>query len=225
MNYRDFEIQLSGESPNHYSAKVMDNGNAIAAQTFELRTGELKVIEGLQRLEEKAVASSKKETFHIEFGKELYNKVFTGKVGEYFKNYLEEAQDNDMGLRICLRFDESAQEIAVLPWEFLHDGSDFLVTNRNTLISRLPSGIKKIKKAPLESILRMLVVISSPDDPKVAPLNTELEQEVILEAVDKLQRDHKMEVDFTEDATFETIQGYLNEKGLPYCAFYGSRHI
>ena len=146
MNYRDFEIQLSGELPNHYNAKVMDKGNAIAAQSFELRTGELKVIEGLQRLEEKAVTSSKKETFHIEFGKELYNKVFTGKLGEYFKNCLEEAQYKDMGLRIFLRFDESAKEIAVLPWEFLHDGSDFLVISRNTLISRLPSGIKKIMR-------------------------------------------------------------------------------
>ncbi|MFZ3168761.1 MAG: tetratricopeptide repeat protein [Candidatus Methanoperedens sp.] len=221
MNYKEFEIQLSGESPNHYIAKAMDNGNAIEAQTFELRTGELKVIEGLQRLEEKAVTSSKKETFHIEFGKELYNKVFTGKLGEYFKNCLEEAQNNDMGLRICLRFYENAQEIAVLPWEFLHDGSDFLVTSRNTLISRLPSRIIKIKKDPLESILRMLVVISSPDDPRVAPLNTELEQEVILEAVDKLQRDHKMEVDFTEDATFETISGYLNEKDYHIVHFTG----
>ena len=221
MNYKEFEIQISGESPNHYSAKVMDKGNAMAAQTFELHTGELKVIEGLRRLEEKAVTSSKKETFHIEFGKELYNKVFTGKVGEYFNNCLEEALDNDMGLRICLRFDESAQEITVLPWEFLHDGSDFLVTSRNTLISRLPAGIRKIKKTPLESILRMLVVISSPDDPKVTPLNTELEQEVILEAVDKLQRDHKMEVDFTEDATFETIQGYLNEKDYHIVHFTG----
>jgi CHAT domain-containing protein len=109
----------------------------------------------------------------------------------------------------------------VLPWEFLHDGSDFLVTSRNTLISRLPSGIRKMKKAPLESILRMLVVISSPDDPRVAPLNTELEQEVILEAVDKLQRDHKMEVDFTEDATFETISGYLNEKDYNIVHFTG----
>jgi hypothetical protein len=44
LNYKDFEIQLSGESPNHFSAKVIDKGNTIAAQTFELRTGELKVI-------------------------------------------------------------------------------------------------------------------------------------------------------------------------------------
>lgn len=111
MNYRDFELQLSGESANHFSAKVTDN-NAPEKQTFEFHTGELKVIEALQHLEEKAIASPKKETFHIEFGKELYNKVFTGKLVEYFKNCLEEVQDNDMGLRICLRFDETAQEIA-----------------------------------------------------------------------------------------------------------------
>jgi tetratricopeptide (TPR) repeat protein len=224
LSYRDFELQLTKESPNLYRARALDDGSIAAEQTFELRMGELKVLEGMRRLEEKAVGAlekSVKETFYIEFGKELYTKVFTGKLGEYFKKSLEEAQDNDMGLRICLRFDEKAQEIAVLPWEFLHDGSDFLVTSRNTLISRLPSGIKKIKKAPLKSILRMLVVISSPDDPKVAPLNTELEQEVILEAVDKLQRDHKMEVDFTEDATFETIQGYLNEKDYHIVHFTG----
>jgi len=40
LNYRDFEIQLSAESPNHFSAKVIENGNAIVAQNFELRTGE-----------------------------------------------------------------------------------------------------------------------------------------------------------------------------------------
>jgi len=66
-----------------------------------------------------------------------------------------------------------------------------------------------VKSNPLDSILRMLVVISSPNDSRIAPLNTEFEQEVILEAVDKLQREHKMEIDFTEDATFETIEGYL----------------
>jgi CHAT domain-containing protein len=64
-------------------------------------------------------------------------------------------------------------------------------------------------------------VISSPDDPRVAPLNTELEQRVILEAVEKLCRDHRMEVDFTYDATFETIQGYLNEKDYHIVHFTG----
>ncbi len=215
MSYRDFELQLSKESPNLYRARALDNGSVAAEQTFELRTGELKVLEGMRRLEEKAVGAlekAEKETFHIEFGRELYDKVFSRKLGEYFKDCLKEMQKNGKKLRICLRCDESAPEIAALPWEFLHNGDDFLVTNRSILISRFPAGVNRVKSSPLESILCMLVVISSPNDPGIAPLNTELEQEFILEAVDKLQREHKMEIDFTEDATFETIEGYLNEK-------------
>lgn len=179
------------------------------------------MLEELRRIEEHSIGEKTKETFHIEFGKELYNKVFSGKLGEYFQKCLGDAKKSGDGLRICLRCYENAQDIAALPWEFLHNGNDFLVTNRNTLISRLPAGISKKKTSPIESILRMLVVISSPNDPGIAPLNTELEQEVILEAVDKLHRDYKMEVDFTEDATFETIEGYLNEKEYHIVHFTG----
>lgn len=221
MNYKDFVLELSKESPNLYRASVEDNGNIVPAHSFELRTKELKVLEGLRRIEEQAVGTKAKETFHIEFGMELYKKVFVGELGEYFKKCYEEAQKSGAGIRICLRFDESAQEIAALPWEFLHNGTDFLVTNRNILISRLPVGVNRVKSSPLESILRMLVVISSPNDPRVAPLNTELEQEVILEAVDKLHREHKMEVDFTEDASFETIENYLIEKNYHIVHFTG----
>jgi tetratricopeptide (TPR) repeat protein len=67
----------------------------------------------------------------------------------------------------------------------------------------------------------MLVVVSSPDDPTITPLNTELEQAVILEAVDRLQREHRMDVDFTEDASFETIESYLNEKDYHIVHFTG----
>ncbi len=221
LNYKDFVLELSKESPNLYRASVEDNGNIAAAHSFELRTDELKVLEGLRRIEEQAVGAKAKETFHIEFGVELYKKVFAEELGKYFKKCFEEAQKSGAGIRICLRFDESAQEIAALPWEFLHNGTDFLVTNRGILISRLPVGVNRVKSSPLESILRMLVVISSPNDPRVAPLNTELEQEVILEAVDKLHREHKMEVDFTEDASFETIENYLNEKDYHIVHFTG----
>jgi hypothetical protein len=79
LSYRDFELLLSKESPNLYRARALDNGNVAAEQTFELRTGELKVLESLRRLEEKAVGAlekAEKETFHIEFGRELYNNCF-----------------------------------------------------------------------------------------------------------------------------------------------------
>ena len=221
LDYNDFDLHLSGEAPNRYRAAAVIDGSVAAEQVFELRTGELKVLEGMRRLEESAIEPSKKETFHEEFGMELYNKVFTAELGDCFNTALEDAQENGRGLRICLRFDEDAQDIAAMPWEFLNDGDGFLVARRETLISRLPPGIKKTRSSPLTSILRMLVIVSSPNDPAIAPLNTELEQEVILEAVDRLYRDHRMEVDFAEDASFETIQSYLNETDYHIVHFTG----
>ena len=221
MDYNDFDLHLSGEAPNLYRAAAVIDGSVAAEQVFELRTGELKVLEGMRRMEESAIKPSNKETFHEDFGMELYNKVFTAELGDCFNTALEDAQENGRGLRICLRFAEDAQDIAAMPWEFLNDGDGFLVVRRETLISRLPPGIKKTRSSPLTSILRMLVIVSSPNDPEVAPLNTEFEQEVILEAVDKLYRDHRMDVDFTEDASFETIQSYLTETDYHIVHFTG----
>jgi len=56
LSYKNFELQLSKESPNIYRARALDDGSVAAEQTFELRTGELKVLEGMRRLEEKQLA-------------------------------------------------------------------------------------------------------------------------------------------------------------------------
>jgi len=177
----------------------------------------------LDRIEEKIIIPrpQPEETTHIELGKMLYNIVFSGELGEYFNKRFNEVQDENCGLRLSLQFSEDVPEIAALPWEYLHDGEDFLITRRSILLSRLPAGVKKTESKPLDSVLRMLVVISSPEDPKIPPLNTEKEQEIILEALDKLQKEQKIKVDFTEDATFENVQGYLNEQEYHIVHFTG----
>lgn len=174
--------------------------------------------------QQKKVEKSKegeREEPHIEFGKMLYEKVFSGELGRYFHERLEELKNNGSGLRISLRCDEEVPEIAALPWEYLHDDEDFLITRRSVLISRLPAGVQKKELEPLDSVLRMLVIISGPDDPRILPLNAEKEQEIILEAVDKLEREQKIKVDFTEDATFENVEGYLNERDYHIVHFTG----
>nr|QNO56193.1 hypothetical protein FDFOPPHA_00018 [Methanosarcinales archaeon ANME-1 ERB7] len=70
-NYNDFMLQLSKEAPHLYRASAIVNDSVAAAQTFELRTDELKVIESLRRIEEQAVRVQAKETFHTEFGREM----------------------------------------------------------------------------------------------------------------------------------------------------------
>jgi tetratricopeptide (TPR) repeat protein len=225
LDYYPLDLQISkvsDDSRNPYKASILENGDTKASRTFELRR-DLKLIQMLDRIEEKVIIPNPQpeETTHIEFGKMLYDTVFSGELGEYFNKRFNEVQDENCGLRVSLQFNEDIPEIAALPWEYLHDREDFLVTKRRILLSTLPAGVKKKDLKPLDSILRMLVIISAPEDPNVAPLNTEKEQEIILEAVDKLQKEQKIKVDFTEDATFENIQGYLNEQNYQIVHFTG----
>jgi len=143
-------------------------------------------------------------------------------VGALFAERLATARADDMGLRLRVRVDEGAPELMNLPWEFLHDGEGFLVTRWETPFSRLPLGIARCDKRPLERILRMLVVVSSPLDlPEQRVLNTEREQEVILAALDKLQRKGLLDIDFCEDAALDTIQDYLSEQEYDILHFTG----
>ena len=219
----DLQISKTPESiPNHYHAEILENGEITATHDFELNR-DLKLLQMLRQIEEKVLTpkSQLEEIIHIEFGKMLYHTVFSGEMGDYFDERFSKAKDNNHGFRVSLRFADNVPEIAALPWEYLHNGEDFLVGRRNILLSRLPPEVKKTETQPLNSVLRMLVIISGPDDPRVSPLNTEKEQEIILEAVDKLQRYNKIKVDFTEDATFENVQAYLNEKEYHIVHFTG----
>ncbi len=225
LDYFPLDLQISKmpeSTPNHYHAAILENGEITATHDFEL-SRDLKLLQMLRQIEEKVTTlkSQYEETIHTEFGEMLYHTVFSEELGEYFNKRFIEAQDNNHGFRISLRFADNVPEIAALPWEYLHNGEDFLVCRRNILLSRLPPEAKKTETQPLNSVLRMLVIISGPDDPRVSPLNTEKEQEIILEAVDKLQRKQKIKVDFTEDATFENVQGYLNEQQYHIVHFTG----
>jgi tetratricopeptide (TPR) repeat protein len=224
----DFQVNRLPEAPPCiYRASILKDGNVVVSNDFELRQ-DLKLFQMLEGIEKRVTESpedskkqkDKKETWeegereepHVEFGKMIYSRVFSGELGEYFNKSIKEAQKNGAVLRISLRFDEDVPEIAALPWEYLHNGKEFLIARKNILISRLPLGAVRVQSKPLESMLRMLVIISGPDDPRVPPLNTKTEQEIILEAIDSLYRKQKIKVDFTEDANFENIQDYLTEK-------------
>jgi tetratricopeptide (TPR) repeat protein len=218
LAYKDLALRLSSEGKHHFVATAIDDGRGVTSNSFELRFDELKIIEHLLELEKKAVEPYSKTEYHKEFGQLLYNKVLARELGSYFRECLEASGD---GLRVSLQFDDNAQELANLPWEFLYDGEDFLVARRNVLISRMPSVLKKVDSMPLESSLKMLVVISAPYDHGYALLDTKKERDRILQAVDGLYVQRKIEVDFTDDSTFETIQSYLNEKDYHIVHFIG----
>lgn len=142
----DFQITQPSEAPQYvYRASILEDGNVVASNDFELRQ-DLKLLEMLEGTEKKATESpkdskeqkekvetreeGKREEQHIEFGKMIYSRVFSGELGEYFNKSVKEAQENDGELRISLRFDEGVQEIAALPWEYLHNEEEYLVMRK-----------------------------------------------------------------------------------------------
>jgi len=218
--YQEFEVHLKKKSKDNYIAEVVDSkGKTEAQKSFVLEMDKLKMREDLKHLEELAISSQLvRDDFHINFGKHIFNLVF----GDGIKTYYDQCLSKDQPLRIRIRIDETARELNDIPWEFLHDGENFLVTQADTLVSRLPLDVEKKKKDQLNQALSMLVVISNPLNlPEHMVLNTEKEQEVILEALDKLQRQRKLDIDFVDDASLETIQDYLSEKDYHILHFTG----
>jgi len=226
--HQDFDLCLEKRAPNEFVAYVPGgDGGRVAEHTFTLRTDTLKMREDLRRLEAYSLHKELvKDDFHVQFGRKLYQAALGGDVGARFAERLAGARSADMGLRLRLRVDEGAPELMNLPWEFMHDGEDFLVTDWETPVSRLPLGIVRRDKQPLERTLRMLVVVSSPLDlPEQRVLNTEREQEVILAALDRLQRQGLLDLDFCEDAALDTIQDYLSEQEYDILHLYRTRSL
>jgi len=218
--YQELEIHLKKKSKDNYLAQAVDSkGKTRGEKAFVLEMDKLKMREDLQRLEKLALSSEQvKDDLHVNFGKHMFNLVFADGIKAHYDKSLKK----DQPLRIRIRVDESARELHNVPWEFLHDGDDFLVTKSETLISRLPLDVKRKNKDRLDQALSMLVVISNPLNlPDHMVLNTEREQEVILGALDKLHRERKLDIDFVDDASLDTIQDYLSDEEYHILHFTG----
>ncbi|OPY49177.1 MAG: hypothetical protein A4E49_03258 [Methanosaeta sp. PtaU1.Bin112] len=126
MAYRDLAIRLSSEGKHHFVASALEDGKSVASSSFELRSDELRITKRLRELEKAAAKPESLVTFHKDFGQMLYGKVLAGDLKSYFQKQIDANGD---GLRISLQFDDNAQWLATLPWEFLHDGEDFLVAS------------------------------------------------------------------------------------------------
>jgi tetratricopeptide (TPR) repeat protein len=105
--------------------------------------------------------------------------------------------------RVTLALHKNAAALWRLPWEYLHDGQDFLALHGRFLLSRLPYGLKKLDPSQVALPVRVLVVVAAPDD--LRPLDTEEELGVIQAALDEAVRAGCVQVEYLDDATLPAI--------------------
>ena len=94
-----------------------------------------------------------------------------------------------------------------VPWEYLHDGNEFLALSGKAYLTRKPIGLGEVAAVKSPQPLRLLVVVSSPN--KLPELNTEKEIRVIQEAIDPARGKGWLEIDYLEIATLTNLRSKI----------------
>ena len=107
-----------------------------------------------------------------QIGYGLYKTVFQDSIHELFQRALAVANDKSAGLRLLLKFKQTP-ELHEIPWELLHDGNQFLVTNPATPIVRYLEQTHKVESLEIEPPLRVLFTTACPEELQPLDLVTE----------------------------------------------------
>ncbi len=169
-----------------------------------LERGARNVAESL-RMDGDAVAREGDAPSLARYGQRLYAYLFGD--GVRLQTFFEFNDAYKRQARLTLALHPDAVALWSLPWEYLHDGHDFLCLSGRLLLSRVPHGIGEMHVAESAPPLRILVVIAAPDDQ--AELDVERELAVIQDALDKARQDGLVQIDVLEDATWVALQDAL----------------
>jgi len=155
-------------------------------------------------------------------GQALYDSLFADRDLLLAFGKVQGSASSDSGARLRLQIEPT--ELAVLPWETLHDGKDWLSAQSTTpLVRKLPlsNNRKPLQKLQVRGALRILFVGASPED--LDPLKVEEtadELETLLAAPIK-----KKQITFNKllNATLEELrQELLKDYHILYFAGHGS---
>ena len=157
--------------------------------------------EAVKRGPADATRSEDQEKKLAEYGQRLYGLLFGD--GAKLAAFLEFNDAYRQQARLTLALHGNAATLWRLPWEYLHDEKDFLALTGRLLLSRMPHGLGRLDPAAAAPPLRILVVVSAPDDQR--PLDTEEEIGAIQRALDEATRAGRVEVEYLDDATLPAI--------------------
>lgn len=211
-------IQQTDPASNQYLAVTQQaNGREICRHTFTFDPDKLVDLEPQWLLEKArprhaydpargdetspAEQLQKKIAELEEYGRRLYAYLFGD--GQRLANFLEFNADPRAPLALTLAMHPNAAPLWRLPWEYLHDGREFWGLTGRFHLNRQPAGLGELTPEPVPLPLRLLVIVSAPDDQQ--ELDTEEEIGVLQEALDEALRQGRVQVEYADDATLDNI--------------------
>ncbi len=148
----------------------------------------------------------------VDDGKKLFDMLLAD--GE-LRSAWAEARGQAPQRRIRLRVDPAAAKLHALPWELLQENNVLLSANAATPLARyLPVALPwsgEVEERPI----RVLIVISNPDDVEskynLAQLDVTVEREILESAFDELDPDELEVVFLDQPVTIESIEEALRD--------------
>lgn len=218
--YRDFVLKIEPDQAGGYRVEAQGpsgEGETTFLLPFDEKDLKIFLLEVSQTRKiniRGAIPQPARPT--VDFGKKLFNSVFSGNVRDTYMSARTEAEQKGYGLRVRLRL-VGTPELADLPWEYLYDGRDFLALSGNSPLVRYIDLPSPPRPFAVRLPLRILVTIS---DPHFYPvLDVEKEKVNIERALRGMTNDQKVELVFTADATLKTLQRTLQKarsEGKPF---------
>ncbi len=228
LNYFDFELEIGLGRGRQYPVSVVRSPAGEARETMRFPFDELALENRLKDLQIALLRSggkrrqvlSPEEQAVQDFGRDLFNALFTGEVRSRYDVSQARAWRESTGLRLKLRI--QAPELAALPWEFLYDPrqAEYICLSRHTPVVRyleLPQVIQPLTVAPP---LRILGMIASPRD--LPTLDTEREKERVERAIKDLRAHGLVDLTWLERQTWRDLQREM--RGGPWHVFHFIGH-
>jgi len=220
-SYLDFEVEIGPGAGREYPVAVIRSPAGEAHETMRFPYDELALENRLLRSggKRRQVLSPDEQAVQ-DFGRDLFNALFTGEVRNRYDVSLERAWHAGQGLRVKLRI--QPPELAALPWEFLYDPrqAEYVCLSRDTPLVRYLELPRPIPALGVTPPLRILGMIASPRD--LPQLDEARERERVERALQGLGARGLAELTWLEGQTWRHLQAAM--RGGPWHIFHFIGH-
>lgn len=228
LDLLELKITIRKQGGEYTAVTEQSNGETICTNTFQYDSTHLMLLGSPDSPDQKASIShfvqritrrrhrSPYETLVAQYGEELYQYLFGN--GREFRDFLRAHKEHNV-IHLKLVLTANTAVLSGLPWEYLYDGKVFLCQSKNIQIIRQTENLSAAVSAPSSAPLRVLALISSPEDQ--APLNMDDELARLQDALAVVITGGKVELDVLPEVTTFTLRRALHDKFYHVLYFVG----
>ncbi|MEO5799413.1 MAG: CHAT domain-containing protein [Gemmatimonadales bacterium] len=229
MDFLDFEIHIAPGTGQDYPILVVKSPVGEASGTFHLpfdapglenhlKGVEIAVLKSGSVRRDIVMAADEDESVS-DFGKKLFNALFTDQVATVFRRSQDSARAQKKGLRVRLRID--APDLSTLPWEFMYDPStgDYICLSSETPLVRYLQFDRAPEELTVKPPITILAMVASPKDRPT--LDAAREKERMQQATAGLQAAGLLQIEWLEGSTWRDLQTTLRRKDYHIFHFVG----